>query len=335
MLKKFIKNNKLYLLTFLTSLVAISILFILNGVSPFGKKSLLCIDFFHQYGPMLGELRDRILSGKGLLYSFNMGLGLPFFRNFLNYMASPFNIIILLFTKRGLLTSYSVIIGLRAIISSVTMVYFLSKKFKTKDLKLIPIGIMYAFSAYYSAYYWNIMWIDGMLFLPLITLGIEYIVKEHKWKFYTISLSIMLISNYFIGYMICIFSVLYFIIYSLYKYKKGNLKNLFKSILIFGGASILSGMIASIFLIPMYYSLKSISATGDLWPKSQYYSFELIDYLKYHLSGVTTTVFASDDINAPNISAGILSTFLFFIFLFNKKINIKTKVCYLIILLVI
>ena len=337
-MKQILKKYRLYLLTFLASSIVISIIFILNDVTPYGEKSLLCVDFFHQYGPMLGELYDRIHSGQNLLYSFSMGLGLPFFRNFLNYMSSPFNIIILFFTKSSLLTSYSFIIGLKAVFSSLTLVYFLSHKFKTKDLRLIPLGILYAFSSYYAAYYWNIMWMDGMVFLPLIALGIEYIVDSHKWKFYTIWLAVMLIANYFIGFMICIFSILYFIIYSFYKLdikkekRKESIKYIIKGALIFIGASLLAGMIASVFLVPLYYAINSISATGDAWPSSQYYQFTVEDFLKYHFSGVPITVFSSDPINAPNISTGILSIGLFLLFIFNKKISLKTKICYLLLL---
>ena len=209
-----ISNSKIYVLTALMSLFIISLLYIFNDVTPFGTKSLLCVDFYHQYGPMLGEFYDRVHQGSNLIYSFNMGLGLPFYRNFLNYMSSPFNLIIFLFSRYDLVTSYSYIIGLKAVASSLTFVYFVSHKFKTKDLFLIPLGILYAFSAYYSAYYWNIMWLDGMVFLPLITLGIERLIDEGRWKFYSISLAIMLISNYFIGYMICIFSVVCICIYN-------------------------------------------------------------------------------------------------------------------------
>ena len=43
-------------------------------------------------------------------------------------------------------------------------------------------------------------------------------------------------------------------------------------------------MLAAIFLVPLYYAIKSISATGGTIPTSQYYDFELVDYLKMHLS---------------------------------------------------
>ena len=245
-----------------------------------------------------------------------MAMGLPFFRNFLNYLSSPFNIIMLLFTKKGLLTSYSFIIGLKAVVSCCTMVYYLSKKFKTKELFLIPLGIIYAFQAYFSAYYWNIMWLDGMVFLPLITLGIENIVNKQKWRSYTVFLAIMLIANYFIGYMICIFAVVYFLIYNTYKIKlkkdtiKKEIKKWLKNTFIFGASSLLGGMLTFFLLIPMFTSMSSISATGGSIPTSQYYDFQIIDFLKEHLTGVHTTVFASDDITNPNVSCGILSVAL-------------------------
>lgn len=331
-------NNKLYWGTVLVATIIINILYILNNVTPFGDKSLLCIDFYHQYGPMLGELFDRVRGGSNLMYSFSMGLGLPFYRNFLNYLSSPFNIIMFLFNKKGLLTSYSFIIGAKAVASSLAFVYFLSKKFNRKDLILMPLGILYGFSAYYSAYYWNIMWVDGMVFIPLITLGIEYLVNDGKWKFYTIFLSIMLVSNYFIGYMICIFSVLYFIFYSIYKFsfKKKEIKNSFKklgkNIIKFGIASLFAGFLTAGLLLPMFTSISSISATGGTWPTSQYYAFEFIDYLMGHFSGAKTTIFASDTITNPNISCGILSIGAFLLFIFNVEIPIKRKIIYLLLL---
>ena len=331
----FIKDKKLYILTFVSATIVIGVLYVSNDVTPFGKKSLLCVDFYHQYGPMLGELYDRIVHGENMTYSFTMAMGLPFFRNFLNYMSSPFNIIILFFSRDNLVTSYSFIIGLKAIFSACTFVYFISHKFKTKDLSIIPLGLIYAFSAYYSAYYWNIMWLDSMVFLPLIVLGIEYIVKEGKWKFYTVFLSIMLIANYFVGYMICIFSVLYFIVFNIHEFSiekgktKQNIKKFFKNCLLFGIGSLTAGLISSVFLLPMAYSMKSISATGGTFPKVQYYTFQLEDFLKYHFTAVPTTTFASDELHAPNVSAGILGVGLLLLFIVNLEIPKKTKIAYL------
>lgn len=329
-----IKNNKLYVLTFLIGVAIIGIIYKMNNTIPFGDNSLLCVDFYHQYGPMLAELYDRIWQGDSFIYSFNMAMGLPFFRNFMNYLSSPFNILMLFFNRENLLTSYSFIIGIKAVVACVTMVYYLSKKFNTKDLTLMPLGIIYGFSAYFTAYYWNIMWLDGMVWVPLITLGIENLINKGKWKLYTFSLAIMIISNYFIGYMLCIYAVVYFIFYLFLqtKFKWGeirkNLKTAFKRCCLFGGASLLAGMLTFFLTLPQASSMLSISATGDTMPTTQYYSFELVDYLKAHFSGVEVSVFASDEITKPNISAGILSIALLLVYLINFDIPLKNKVAY-------
>ena len=208
-MKKILNHIKDYYyiyLTFILGLIVITSIYILQDVAPFGRNSLLTVDFFHQYGPMLAELYDRIHEGESLIYSFNTGFGLPFFRNFFNYLSSPLNILIFLFKRNNIVMSYSLIIGLRSILSAVTMTYYLRKKLNTKTSTLVGLGLLYAYSAYFTAYYWNIMWLDGLIFLPLIVLGIENIINKNKGLLYTISLSLMLFSNYFIGYMLCIFN---------------------------------------------------------------------------------------------------------------------------------
>ncbi len=341
MIKKILNklsNSKLYIITFMISLFIISILYIFNNVTPFGEKSLLCVDFYHQYGPMLGEVYDRLHEGSNLIYSFNMGLGLPFFRNFFNYLSSPFNLLIMLFQRKDLVTSYSFIIGLKAVVASVTFVYFIAHKFKTKDLYLIPLGILYAFSAYFSAYYWNMMWLDGMVLIPIITVGIERLVDEDKWLLYTLSLALMLIANYFIGYMLCFYSVFYFIIYNIHQAKftkkefKKNLLRFIGRCARFAISSLLAGALVGIVLIPLYKSIASISASHGIIPQVQYYKFTIDDFLMYHFTGTPTTTFASDSITAPNVSAGILSIALMILFLINPKIEHKTKILYFLLL---
>jgi len=334
-IKTLIKNNFIILLTIITGLIIINLIYYLQEVAPFGNNSLLQIDFFHQYAPMLGEYYDRIKNGLNLVYSFNSGLGLPLFRNFLNYLSSPFNLIILLFDRNNLLMSFSLIIGLKAVFASTTMVYFLSKKFTSTNLALIPLSILYGFCAYFTAYYWNIMWLDGMVFLPLIILGIENIIDKNKFLLYIITLALMIICNYFIAYMICIFSVLYFITYLIIKTEKFNIKIILKKCLSFGGASILSAGLTAVLILPLFLGISSISATSDSWPTSQYYAFTFWEFLANHFSGVGSTVLASGVSNAANISTGIFSIALLFLFIINPKIKLKIKVSYLSLLLIL
>ena len=110
------------------------------------------------------------------------------------------------------------------------------------------------------------MWLDGMVFLPLIMLGINKIIDEDNPVVYIVFLAIMLFANYFISYMICIFSVIYFIGLFIYR---GNfkIKNILKKILMFALSSALAAGLVSFMLIPLAHSLSSISATGDTFPE--------------------------------------------------------------------
>ena len=323
-MKNRIKNNKWIFITFIVSLVVISVIYILNKVSPFGNNSLLTVDFYHQYGPMLNELTDRIKSGETFLYSLNTGGGIPFYRNFLNYLSSPFNIILLFMSKKSIVTGYSIIIGLKAIFAATFMSYFLKNAFKKDGPLLTVFGILYSFSGYFCAYYWNIMWLDGMVFLPLIILGITKLVDEKRPLLYMCSLSVMLFANYFIGYMICIYSVLFFIGYFIYK-RNFKFKNIIITGLLFTLFSILAAGLCAFALIPLYKSLATISATKDSFPVMEF-SFDVLKYYFNHITGVTPTVFASDPLPLPNVYCGLITLFSVLILFFNKKISLRVKI---------
>lgn len=321
--KKFYKENKWLLITFFVSLLVVSIIYTLKHIAPFGNNSMLDVDFYHQYGPLLNELYDRVKAGENLLYSFNTGGGIPFYRNFLNYLSSPFNIIMFFFRKEDIVMSFSIIIGLKAVFASCTMAYYLKNTFKKNNFLICIFGLLYAFSGYFCAYYWNIMWLDGMVFLPLIMYGINKMIDDKKPLFYTIFLAIMLFANYFIGYMICIFSVFYFLGYFFYR---GNfkIKNILTKFLMFTLFSFLAAGLVSFALLPLFYSLNSISATSDSFPVART-NFGILDYSFNHITAVNRTVFASDTLPLPNVYCGVITICLIIIFFINNKINIKSK----------
>jgi len=323
-----IKNNKWIVATFFSAMFVISIIYILQKIAPFGNNSMLTVDLFHQYGPLLNELRDRLVNGESLLYSFNTGGGIPFYRNILNYLSSPFNILLLLFSKENIVMCFSIIIGLKICFAATTMSFFLKKAFKKDNIFICVFGLLYAFSGWFCAYYWNIMWLDGMIFLPLIIHGINKIIEEEKPIFYIVTLTIMIISNYFIAYMICLFSVLYFLGYFIYK-NNFKLKNILRKFVIFFVSSFFAGALTAAFTVPLFLSLSSISATGDTFVDFKL-SFNILDYIFNHISGVDRTVFASDKLPLPNMYPGLLSLVFVVLFFINRKINLRAKILSLI-----
>ena len=323
-LKKIIKENRWLLLTFFVSSIIISTIYIMTDIAPFGNNSMLDVDFYHQYGPLLNELTDRLKSGESLLYSFNTGGGLPFYRNFLNYLSSPFNLILLINKKENIVMAYSMVIALKAIVSSVFMSFYLKNTFKKDTILIVIFSVLYTYSGYFCSYYWNIMWLDGIVFLPLIMYGINKIIDDNKPLCYILSLAIMLFANYFIAYMICLFSCIYFIGYFIYK-KGFKIKEFLKKGILFALASILAAGLVSFAIIPLYSSLSSISATKDSFPALSF-NFNLFDYLFNHISSVNRTVFASDELPLPNVYCGLITLISLFLLFMNDKVSFKAKI---------
>ena len=77
---------------------------------------------------------------------------------------------------------------------------------------------MYAFIGYNLAYFINIMWFDAVLLLPIVVLGIEQL-KNKKYYTYIIALTLSIISNFYIGFSVCIFSALY-MLYDFFRVSK-------------------------------------------------------------------------------------------------------------------
>ena len=63
---------------FLAVILILQGLCAVKGIYPYGAQSILQIDLYHQYAPFHEELRNRLLSGQSLLYSWEGGLGKVF-----------------------------------------------------------------------------------------------------------------------------------------------------------------------------------------------------------------------------------------------------------------
>lgn len=212
---------------------------------------------------------------------------------------------------------------------------------------------------YFVAYYWNVMWLDAMVFFPLVILGIERTINEYKPLLYIGALALTLFTNYYMGYMTCIFSVLYFIVYYLAchdisdveadtpftftesgkkKYRPADRllhSRLLKSGLSFAFASFTAACIVGFSLVPVYFILKNCSATSGTFPEDWSSYFSIYDFLSNHIASVDPTIRSSGEDVLPNIYCGMATLILFPLYLFSKKIEIKEKAAYIGLLAVI
>lgn len=348
--KIFYKNRYVFLTTVLAT-ACIAVIYVIFSVFPFGSITVMRMDLYHQYGPLFAELYDRIVEHKSLLYSWITGGGSSFLGNYLNYLSSPLSFLIFLFDKEDISYAITFIVALKCILSATSFSYYLKKSFNKDNYFLSVFGILYAFSAYFLAYYWNVMWLDAMIMLPLIALGIEKIFKTGDIKLYTVSLIILFFANYYMGYMCCIFAVLYFFVCFINTYsndgklnenavyeKKYSTKALMNNVFInrgvkFAFASIIAALICAITLVPVFMILKNSSATSGTFPQTFKSYFDLLDLITSHFALLETTIRSSGDNVLPNIYTGILTFILLPLFLVNNKIKLKEKATYVVLII--
>ena len=342
-IKSLAKNNKFILLSGAVSLFIILFVYFCYSIIPFGDRTVYRMDLYHQYGPLFSELYDRIVSGESLIYSWNSGLGSSFIGNFFNYLSSPFSFLILIFGHKNTFEAVAAMIACKAVLSSMSMAYYLKKSHKSDTPIIIAFGVMYAFCGYFIAYYWNVMWLDALYLLPFVVLGIEKIINSGKCTTYIISLALAILFNYYIGYMICIFSCAYFLYYyycsldkfdkrhKVLKYKEGKKRRIKNSFLLNSGirfafSSIVAALMIVGILIPIAYVLGSSSATSGNFPTEYKGHFDFFDFLANHIASLEPTIRSSGEDVLPNVYCGMFTIILIPIFLLSKKISITEKV---------
>lgn len=312
-----------WLAAFLLPFLLMMAIFIGNGIYPFGKRCFLYSDMYHQYVPFFQELMRKIKAGEDLSYSWNVGMGSNFLALYVYYLASPLNWLAFLFPQKYLIEfmSYAVVckIGLAGLTS---WAYLKSRAADKKNVWLTALffSTFYAMSGFVAAYNWNVMWMDCVVLLPLILMGLERLVHKGKMGLYVVTLGLCIFTNFYISIMICLFLVFYFIYLFLAE------KRSFSMIWKFAVGSLLAGGLAAILLVP---EVKALMATdfGDMdFPKEWKSYFPILDVLARHCVGVITERALE---HWPNIYCGAMVFFMIPLYAVNEKIPARRRLGFL------
>ncbi len=300
-----------------------------SGIHPFGNNQILVVDLWHQYYPFFRVVREKLLTGGSFLYSWENGLGSNFLSLISYYAMSPLNWLSIFFDAdhvRDALTFFLIAkIGFAGAFFSL----FLRYTYKRTDLSVCIFSVMYALSSFTLGYYWNVMWFDTIALFPLVMLGIVAICREGKWKCFTFSLALSLISNYYIAFFTCIFSVFMFAAAGIIEFR--GIKSWLHKFRIMLRSSVIGIALAAFMLLPAYYGLETtyssdgksmIEKLKDIFARDTVYYEKWTDILANTVSYTEPTKVEG----LPNIACGMLALVLFGVFLFSFRIKIREKI---------
>ncbi len=354
---------------FIPALTALSI-FASYGMYPFGEKSVLIMDMSGQYVEFLAGLK-HIRSLSDIYFNWGKVLGGNYSGVFAYYSSSPLSMLTVFCPDRylpaGILFLTVLKIGLCGLTMAVFLHRFLMRTVKTAPAfrydqsfvrNIVRAGIVLLFSTLYALCSYNcvysmcVMWLDGVIVLPLILYFTEEVVEKGRMAGLIASFAYIFIANYYVAFMCGVFSVIYLVFYLIDRRKTYEESVLDRStrirfymsrIVRYVLSAALAAAISAFIVLPAFFSLLEgkIGGTNSGYPSDWNYSFtEFIRKLfigeydgitnkaaPFFYSGAAVAIgvplfFMNRRIKArTRISAGVITVFLLFSTMFSELDN--------------
>ena len=320
-----------YAAAFCIPALLVFIAYVIFGVYPFGDRSVLTLDLNGQYVYYFENIRKSFWEGESLLYSWSRNLSGGYQGVIGYYLASPFTFIVILMPRKLIVEALMLMQLCKIGACGLTFAIFAQKSKGVKPLNSVIFGTMYALSAFMVIQLIDPMWVDGPIFLPLIILGVEYLVDDGRKLNYIIPTALMFIANFYIGFMVAIFVALYFVYYVFFGTER-KFKDIGDHLKVWGRMILATAVVlmcSYIMIMPVYnalalgkfdfsvpdYSFKTMFNPVELLPTllpNQYYSVNVDEGTRMY--------------GRPEIYCGVLTFILAPLYFCNKKINRNKKI---------
>ncbi len=320
----FLQKNYAYFLSFLLPAVILFVAYIIFGVWPFGERSVLSLDLNAQYVYYFDYMYDVFAGDESLFYSWSRNLSGEFAGIIGYYLASPFNLLVWIWCREWITEGLLTMILAKAAASGLTMCFFLKKQRGCSDVTSLIFSVMYALCGFFVVQTMNPMWLDGIVGLPLVIMGVERICDKRKFLLYVLSLVYVFVANFYIGYMTGIFSALYFLYYLASGKSKNKVFGEYCGATLMYGAASVSGILMSCFMIvPVYKSLSNGKFEFSTPDYSLYENFDIADiFIKLFPTTYDTVRMEG----MPILYAGTLSLVFVVIYFLTRKFSARERI---------
>lgn len=318
-------------------LLAFTFLFLLFSVAVYGywivhERSFVWeIDGSKQHYPALVYLgvwlRDivrNILQGNGLvipLWDMDLGYGGDILTT-LNYYSfgDPLDLLAFFVPYKYMEYLYGFLAVFRMYLAGLAFIFY-CKKMKHNDFPSILGGIIYCFSGYAMLFaVRHPFFINPMIYLPLILVGMEKLLKKEKSFLFHFMIMISLISNFYFFYMLTIVLFVYALFRYWQLYRHENIKCFLEVFLKSVWAYLLAVFNSAIIFLPVLIAFLNTERSEAAWPEQllfygkDYYS----NLLSYFISPVVITGW-NDYSTHIGVAGVALLCFLFVLLERNKK----------------
>ena len=319
-------------LSFLLPVCGLLIVRLICSIFFNGTYSLFYSDCYHQYYPFFLEFRRALRSGESLLYNWSVGMGMDYLGLVSYYLASPLNLFSALLPESFMVGYFSLLMPIKLGFAGMFFAIFLKKAFRKNDFSIVVFGCLYALCAWALGYQWNIMWLDTFALLPLVALGTLLLLRDKKVVLYTVSLFLSVAINYYIGFFTCIFVLLVFICYQICRWQ--SFRRFSGDLLRIAGCSVLAIGMTAFLTLPALAALQTTQSSVNKFPTGFRLNIAdkntwlgLLDAMRQVAGNSNLLVPMTQKEGLPNVYCGIITNILSILFLTQKKVRLRDKLC--------
>lgn len=311
------------ILSFIIPIVIMTIYFAYRHMEPFGSSSLLTVDLGQQYIDFFSYFRRTILHDpSSILYSFSNALGGEMVGTWAYYLLSPLNWMLLFFSGTSITSGIYFLTVVKYGLAGLTFSWVLTKLKKQSGLIAVTFSTTYALMGWTVANQLNVIWMDAIYLLPLVFYGLWIMLHTKKCRTYVSWLTVTLVVNYYMAYMICLFLVLMsvFLIVDQHVTWRDSLKKFGK----FACTSIVSALLASVVLLPTWWSLSQSKAQYTISSIQWKFEYFPLNMVSKFFSGTFT--FPQMQNGLPNLFVGAIALVGALFYFLDSRVKVTTRI---------
>ncbi|MGT2680532.1 glycosyltransferase PgfM2 [Streptococcus ratti] len=323
------KDGLSFLAAFSLPILVMVIVFAVMKLYPFGTKTIMSGDYTLQYIPLyraLGHAFKHLDIG-ALFWSWHKGMGgvMPPVWGFNSL--SLFSLAIGLSPAKFLNLAVFLVTLLRQGFAGLSFYYFLHKRYEAYRNRLLSVCIaaVYGLSGFLIVHQVNPNFLDNLILLPLLIIGLEKILDGKGSLKYSLVLAAMFITQFYTAYMAALFVVVYSFYYLLAKKAAFvfKIKQLFRLFLY----SLLGVGLSAVWLLPVFYGLLDTKvAGGEQYPWVFTFLYNPLKLLIKFVPGAASGEEWGDFNSLPNFYVGVLGFVGLFNFFWTKTIDLRKKI---------
>lgn len=317
-------------LAFAIPFLMLVIAFVSKGFSPFdsnGPTSMM-LDQRDQYISYL-RYYQSVLKGEGsLIYTMGKAFGGDFMSIFTYYLASPFNLLIVLINEADLPSFFTFSAIAKLSFASLNFYLLARFAFKKRSLIYLPFAIGFALMSYNLVYMSNFMYLDVIMILPLCVLGLLLLEEGKGRLLYMLSLCYALATSWYLGAMVCIFLVLLFL--SRLVVSENKLVFVYR----FVAFSLGGGLLAGAFWITAFLHFNGTKASSSMPRDSTFFPLSVF-FSGWLENGYTGTNDISRNTGYMTMFVGSVAVVFGLLYPFNKGYSKKERISESVLFLVI